>query len=120
MCMLLAVSVTFAMLPGKTLSQSISTSYEISPAKNLGPNKKIMRRDPSDIIKVNDLYYLWYTRDRLVMGMTQLSGTLRLVMGIHGPKRAKYWLYYKGVQSYKTTAQTTRMGVAIAHKPEGP
>jgi arylsulfatase A-like enzyme len=37
-------------------------TYNISPAKGLGVEEVVMRRDPSDIIKVKDLYYVWYTR----------------------------------------------------------
>ena len=33
-----------------------------SPAQGIGPQVGIMRRDPSDIIKVGDLYYVWYSK----------------------------------------------------------
>jgi len=47
-------------LPGMTL--------RYSPATRLGPEKGVMRRDPSDIIKVGDLYYLWYTKGAVPHG----------------------------------------------------
>ena len=36
--------------------------FERSPAIGLGYEEGITRRDPSDVIKVGDLYYVWYTR----------------------------------------------------------
>lgn len=36
--------------------------FEFSPASGLGPEKGVMRRDPSDIIRVGDTYYVWYSR----------------------------------------------------------
>lgn len=32
------------------------------PIKGLGPEDGVVRRDPSDIIKVDGIYYLWYTK----------------------------------------------------------
>jgi arylsulfatase len=37
-------------------------THTASPAEGLGIEEAVMRRDPSDIIKVEDLYYVWYTR----------------------------------------------------------
>ncbi|VGO12372.1 hypothetical protein PDESU_00924 [Pontiella desulfatans] len=37
-------------------------THTTSPAKGLGIEDGAMRRDPSDIIKVKDQYYVWYTR----------------------------------------------------------
>ena len=33
-----------------------------SAANGIGPQDGVMRRDPSDIIKVGDLYYVWYSK----------------------------------------------------------
>jgi len=41
---------------------------EYSPAKGLGPETGVMRRDPSDIIKVGNLYYVWYTKSHVAHG----------------------------------------------------
>lgn len=39
---------------------SVSFSYSI--LKGLEPENGVTRRDPSDVIKVDDRYYLWYTK----------------------------------------------------------
>src|SRR5210317_1311188 len=40
---------------GKTIAaEPADINYETSPAVNLGPEKGVMRRDPSDIIKVGE------------------------------------------------------------------
>jgi len=36
--------------------------FSYSPAKGLGPEHGICRRDPSDVIRVGDRCYVWYTR----------------------------------------------------------
>ena len=33
-----------------------------SEAKGIGVEKDVMRRDPSDIVKVDSTYYVWYTK----------------------------------------------------------
>ena len=38
------------------------TRFRYSPVKGLGYEPGVNRRDPSSIIKVGDLYYVWYTR----------------------------------------------------------
>ena len=37
-------------------------SFEYSLLKGLEPEQGVCRRDPSDVIKVNETYYVWYTR----------------------------------------------------------
>ena len=39
-----------------------------SEAKGIGAEKGVMRRDPSDIIKVGDLYYVWYSKGKISPG----------------------------------------------------
>src|SRR5210317_2050409 len=39
-----------------------------SPAKGIGVEEGVMRRDPSDIIKVGDLYYVWYSKGKIGPG----------------------------------------------------
>ncbi len=43
-----------------TAVQSVSMIYSV--ANGLGPQDGMMRRDPSDIIQVDDLYYVWYSK----------------------------------------------------------
>ena len=58
-----------------SMAQSLPPRYQVdfrySPAAGLGAQKNVCRRDPSDIIRVEDHYYIWYTRvekDRTVPG----------------------------------------------------
>jgi len=38
------------------------TTFKYTHLKGLEPEKGVCRRDPSTIIKVGDLYYVWYTK----------------------------------------------------------
>jgi len=44
-----------------SLTDSISFAYE--KITGIGHEKNVVRRDPSDIIKVGNQYYIWYTRN---------------------------------------------------------
>lgn len=211
-----ATALLTAVLVASATTQVADSSYATSAATNLGPEEGVMRRDPSDIVKVNDLYYIWYSKgafshgyDATVWYATSPDGHTWEEQGEalargpkgswdeqsvftpnilaadgkywlfytgvgkpfvrRGPKKTpaaigvavadspdgpwkkvetnpilqpsgddkdfdglrlddaclivrdgKYWLYYKGVQSYRTTPQQTKMGVAIAEQPQGP
>ena len=39
-----------------------------SPLKGIGFEADTMRRDPSDVIKVGDLYYVWYSKGAISPG----------------------------------------------------
>ena len=52
--------ILLALLAGAALAQADELSYTVSPAENLGSEKGVMRRDPSDIIRVNDLRVYGY------------------------------------------------------------
>ena len=39
-----------------------------SALQGIGAEKGVMRRDPSDIIKVGDLYYVWYSKGKISPG----------------------------------------------------
>ena len=39
-----------------------------STLKGVGVEPGVMRRDPSDVIKVNDLYYIWYSKGAISPG----------------------------------------------------
>ena len=54
--------------------------FTFSPAKGLGLEKGVSRRDPTGVIKVGDLYYVWYTRPptgQPVVGLEKATDTLR-------------------------------------------
>lgn len=123
-----------------------------SPAKGLGPEEGVMRRDPSDIIKVGDLYYAWYSKgttgvphgyDATIWYATSKDGRTWTEKGesvARGPTgiwdeqsvftpsilvaEGKYWLFYTAVPkpfingSNKVTKSA--MGIAVADSPDGP
>lgn len=121
-----------------------------SPAKGLGPEPGAMRRDPSDIIKVGESYYVWYTKsnvshgyDATVWYATSADGHTWTEKGeafARGPKgswdeqsvftpniliaKSKYYLFYTGAptpfQNEGNQVTETAIGVAIADSPEGP
>jgi len=45
-----------------TMPQYVEAGFETSAVMGIGMETGVCRRDPSDIIKVGDLYYVWYTR----------------------------------------------------------
>jgi hypothetical protein len=45
--------------------------FTYSPAEGLGPEKGVCRRDNSDVIKVGDTYYVWYSKVKNVPGVYQ-------------------------------------------------
>ncbi len=49
-------------LKTKPYPEFFGRQFRFQEAKGLGREKNITRRDPSDIIKVGDVYYVWYSR----------------------------------------------------------
>lgn len=121
-----------------------------SPAIGLGPEKGVMRRDPSDIIKVGGLFYLWYTKsavhhgyDATVWYATSPDGYTWTEKGEALPRGAqgawdaqsvftpnilcaqgKYYLFYTGVPkpffNNGNRVTKTAMGIAVSDFPDGP
>ena len=59
----LSVSLTHAQQPAKKSWKAV-----YSEAAGIGKEEGVMRRDPSDIIKVGDLYYVWYSKGTISSG----------------------------------------------------
>jgi predicted GH43/DUF377 family glycosyl hydrolase len=124
--------------------------FEYEPAEGIGPEEGVMRRDPSDIVKVGDTYYLWYTKgarhdgyDATVWYATSADGKAWSERGevvARGPEGAwdeqsvftpnilvaqgKYWLFYTGVpkpfHNDGNRVTKTAIGIAVSDTPEGP
>lgn len=115
----------------------------------IGPDKTISRRDPSDIIKAGDLYYVWYSKgtiksgyDATVWYATSLDGLNwtekgeALAKGEPGSwdtgsvftpnilvAAGRYWLFYTGTSApYKSKGWQTdsKIGSAVSDLPDGP
>jgi len=126
----------------KTVTVSHST------LQGIGVEKGVMRRDPSDIIKVGDLYYVWYSKGTISPGYdatlwyaTSTDGHdwteqgMALAKGEPGSwegesvftpnilvAEGKYWLFYTGVsQKYgKGFSPDSKIGIAVSDSPDGP
>ena len=58
--------ITAAVLP--SLAEESKVSFTRTKLKGIGLENGVMRRDPSDIIKVGDLYYVWYSKGKISSG----------------------------------------------------
>ncbi|MFC7338759.1 family 43 glycosylhydrolase [Haloferula chungangensis] len=114
----------------------------------IGLEEGVMRRDPSDVIKVGDLYYLWYSKGRLKTGYDAtvwfatspdgLNWTEKGMALAKGPAgswdagsvytpnilvaEGRYWLFYTGTtKSYgKGFTPDSKIGIAVSDSPDGP
>ena len=141
---------------GLIVGLNASTQAEIgilkatySEAQGIGVEKGVMRRDPSDIIKVGDLYYVWYTKGTESGGY---NGTIwyatspdghtwkekgeALARGMKGSwegqsvftpnilvAEGRYWLFYTGVSFYPGKGKggpDSKIGIAVSDAPDGP
>ena len=134
-----------ALVQAETKTVNVSTSA----VTGIGKEQGVMRRDPSDIIKVDDLYYVWYSKGPLRTGYdatiwyaTSPDGVnwtekaMALAKGKPGTWEAgsvftpnilvaegKYWLFYSGVsQPYakKPFNPDSKIGIAVSDSPDGP
>ncbi len=116
--------------------------------EGIGLEKDVMRRDPSDIIMVGDLFYVWYSKglispgyDATVWYATSKDGKkwteqgMALAKGEPGTWEGesvftpniltadgKYWLFYTGVsRKFKQPYNPdSKIGLAVSDSPDGP
>ena len=119
-----------------------------SALEGIGSEKGVMRRDPSNVIKVGDLYYVWYSKGKISPGYdatiwyaTSLDGHtwtekgMALAKGKTGTwegasvftpnilvAEGKCWLFYTGVsRPYKRSYNPdSKIGIAVSDSPDGP
>jgi len=119
-----------------------------SEAKGIGAEEDVMRRDPSDVIKVANQFYVWYTKgaesggyNGTVWYATSPDGHNWTEKGeavARGEKgswdgqsaftpnilvaEGRYWLFYTGVSFYpqKKKGPDSKIGIAVADSPDGP
>ncbi|MHC4442280.1 MAG: glycoside hydrolase family 117 protein [Planctomycetota bacterium] len=127
-------------------SDEFKSEFHYSPLAGLEYDKKVMRRDSSDVIKVGSLYYVWYTKgnqyhgyDATIWYATSEDGRLwteraeALQRG--GPAswdeqsvftpnilvaEGRYYLFFTGVSKPFSDRSKTAIGVAEADLPDGP
>ncbi|MCM2375193.1 family 43 glycosylhydrolase [Aporhodopirellula aestuarii] len=130
-----------------TQAQSYATaSFSRTTLTGIGPDKKVSRRDPSDVIKVGDLYYVWYSRgpvktgyDATVWYATSSDGVNWTEQGeavakgetgawdeasVFTPNilvaEGKYWLFYTAVSTNPKVKPDSKIGIAVSNSPDGP
>lgn len=143
------------LLIGLVAGLSVSARAEIgtikaiySEAKGIGAEPGVMRRDPSDIIKVGDLYYVWYSKGKIASGYdatiwyaTSPDGHAWTERGMALGKgepgswdgasvftpnilvaEGRYWLFYTGTSRPfgKDFNPDSKIGVAVSDSPDGP
>ena len=126
-----------------------TVEFERIELEGIGPDgdKKISRRDPSDVIKVGDLYYVWYSRGPVKTGYnatvwcaTSKDGVKWTEIGeavgksktegawdeasVFTPNilvaEGKYWLFYTGISKNQKPKPDSKIGIAVSDSPNGP
>ena len=123
------------------------TSFAYTPAIGLGPEPGITRRDPSDVIRLGPLYYVWYTKtdrgpsgyEATVWYATSPDGKAwtekgeAIARGAEGEwdeqsvftpgilvAEGRYYLFYTSVEKPFSDKAKTGIGIAAADSPDGP
>lgn len=124
----------------------VKVSY--TELSGIGQEEGVMRRDPSDIIKVGDLFYVWYSKGKIAPGYdatvwyaTSPDGLdwteqgMALAKGQPGSwegesvftpnilvAEGQYWLFYTGVSRKFETPYNpdSKIGIAVSVSPDGP
>ena len=147
---LLFVVVAFAALTAKAQETTFDTvTVTHSELEGIGPEDGVMRRDPSDVIKVGDLFYVWYSKgtispgyDATVWYATSEDGHKWTEKGMAVGKGSKgtwegasvftpnilvadgkYWLFYTGTSNEFIKGKfnpDSKIGIASADSPDGP
>ncbi|GAC13118.1 sulfatase-like hydrolase/transferase [Aliiglaciecola lipolytica] len=132
--------------PAQDASQKIVISH--SDLNGIGIEENVMRRDPSDIIKVGDLYYVWYSKGKVSTGYDATVWYATSEDGRHWTEKGealgkgtkgswegasvftpnilvaegKYWLFYTGTsKTYKQPfSPDSKIGIVVSDSPDGP
>lgn len=140
-------AILLAVVP-KAVHAGMTIRY--SAAAGIGAQEGVMRRDPSDIIRVGNAYYIWYSKGPQAHGYnatiwyaTSRDGHTWIEKGEalgRGPQgswdeqsvftpnilvaEGKYWLFYTAVPKPFTNTGNqvtkTAIGMAVADTPDGP
>lgn len=133
--------------PAQTAKKATVTVTH-SELTGIGKEKGVMRRDPSDVIKVGDLFYVWYSKgaispgyDATIWYATSPDGHqwtekgMALAKGKPGTwegesvftpnilvAEGRYWLFYTGVSKKygKGYNPDSKIGIASSDSPDGP
>jgi beta-xylosidase len=132
--------------PAQSEVGTIKVTY--STAEGIGAEQGVMRRDPSDIIKVDELYYVWYSKGKISPGYdatvwyaTSPDGHKWTEKGMALDKgkagtwegasvftpnilvaEGRYWLFYTGTSKKygRPFNPDSKIGIAVSDSPDGP
>ncbi len=145
----IALLFTLLVIPTVVAAEETATvKVTHSAVQGIGAEKGVMRRDPSDIIKVDDLYYVWYSKGKISPGYdatvwyaTSTDGRewtekgMALAKGEPGTwegesvftpnilvAEGRYWLFYTGTSRKfgKGFNPDSKIGIAVSDSPDGP
>ena len=131
----------------KSTAQTVTVTH--SALEGIGEETGVMRRDPSDVIKIGDLYYVWYSKgtispgyDATVWYATSEDGRkwtekgMAIAKGENGSwegesvftpnilvAEGRYWLFYTGTSvefKKKPFRPDSKIGIAVSDSPDGP
>ena len=132
------------------LSFAASSPFTFADLPGLEPSAIVMRRDPSDVIKVGNRYYVWYTKGRVVDGYdatiwyaTSADGRAWTEGGealgrggagawdeqsVFTPNileaNGRFWLFFTAVPkpfiNEGNRITKTAIGIAVSNTPDGP
>ncbi|TWT72854.1 family 43 glycosylhydrolase [Allorhodopirellula solitaria] len=116
--------------------------------EGIGAESGVMRRDPSDVIQVDDLFYVWYSKGEISPGYDATIWYATSADGLHwtekgealakGPEgnwdgasvftpnilvaEGKYWLFFTGTSNEyrKPFNPDSKIGIAVSDSPDGP
>ena len=141
-----AVLVTVVAQADTPANRTVTVTH--SAVEGIGAEPGVMRRDPSDIIKVDDLYYVWYSKGKISTGYdatiwyaTSEDGRKWTEKGMALAKgepsswegasvftpnilvaKGRYWLFYTGTSKefVKGFNPDSKIGIAVSDSPDGP
>lgn len=147
--LLALISSCMLSLPAANAAHHELGKVEFSRTKlsGIGEDDEVSRRDPSDVIKVGDLYYVWYSRGPVkagynatvwyatssdgvkwtekgeAVGKSTVSGSWDEA-SVFTPNilvaEGKYWLFYTGISKNMKPKPDSKIGIAVSNSPDGP
>ncbi|MDF7825962.1 family 43 glycosylhydrolase [Pontiellaceae bacterium B12227] len=117
-----------------------------SALTGIGLETGVSRRDPSDVIKVGDLYYVWYSRGPVKTGYNATVWYATSPDGVNWAEKGeavgrggagawdeasvftpnilvaegRYWLFYTAISKHMKVRPDSKIGIAVSDSPDGP
>ncbi|MDF7799613.1 family 43 glycosylhydrolase [Pontiellaceae bacterium B1224] len=139
-CLLVA-----SFVPAKVHAVGTAT-FTRTPLTGIGPDVNVSRRDPSDVIRVGDLYYVWYSRGPVKTGYNATVWYATSPDGVNWTEKGeavgkggvgawdeasvftpnilvaegKYWLFYTAISKNMKVKPDSKIGIAVSDSPDGP